>query len=453
MIRFFILFLWSASAWSAGLSVDLYKVALPDFLRVVYGELLNKSYILDVPVVSDQDLFTLVLRDMSNADIEREVGRVLELRGYRIDSQRGVIVVSKGFDPSQEDVIVYRPAHRSVSYLLPLVESLFKPGSFVSRGRGGGMTLNQLGYGGYGSGSGFGSSSGFSQSVPTSLGGGVNGGMPTNQTMGQGFPDSGLNAQLGVEQDVIVFKGSNAEIDRFRKLVAQVDVSASELLVKAVVLEVQTSQTEGSAVDLVLSLLKSRIGLNLTGGADVSGGGNGQGGGNVYVKFSGMGVDLSAVYSALSGDSRFKVLTSPRLRVRSGSAARFSVGNETPILGSVSYDSNGRPVQNVNYKPSGVIFELRPNIRAGSTELSVMQQISNFTSTTNGVNNSPTLIKREIKTDVVAVDGDLILLGGLDEDRDTGSSTGLSFLPSFFRSSSSERTKTEIVLMIQADRI
>ncbi len=437
MIRFLLLFFWSASAF-AGVSLDLQKVSLPDFLRVVYGELLQKSFVLDASVVSDQDNFTIVVRDIELPDLEHEARRVLELRGYRVESAGGVDVIRKGVASADDDeVVVYRPAHRSVSYLVALVESLFKPGAFVSRRGPGSMTLNHL------SGSQFGDSSG-----SMAPGGGVSGGIPPSGSIGmRGSPDAGLNAQLGADQDVIIFRGSGKDVAKFQKLVAEVDTAAAELLVKAVVLEVQTTETEGSAVDLLASVFKGKFGINLTGGASVSSVGN------AFIKFSTGGIDLSAIYAALSGDTRFKVLTSPRLRVKSGALARFSVGNETPILGSVSYDANNNPVQNVTYRPSGVIFELRPNIRAESSELSVMQQISQFTATTNGVNDSPTLIKREIRTDVVAGDGDLILLGGLDEEKETGGSTGLSFLPAFFRSKSEEKAKTEIVLMIQAERI
>ncbi|EBW3197443.1 hypothetical protein DPD47_02775 [Salmonella enterica subsp. enterica serovar Gaminara] len=38
--------------------------------------------------------------------------------------------------------------------------------------------------------------------------------------------------------------------------------------------------------------------------------------------------------------------------------------------------------------------------------------------TETGVNNSPTLIKRDVKTEVSLADGDIILLGGLAEQSD-----------------------------------
>lgn len=135
------------------------------------------------------------------------------------------------------------------------------------------------------------------------------------------------------------------------------------------------------------------------------------------------------------------------------STARFSVGNETPVLGSVSYDQNGRPIQSVSYKPSGVIFDLKPQVRLGGVDLKLSQQISQFVKTTNGVNGSPTLIKRELTTDVTASDDEIVVIGGLEEDRATTNDTGLSFLPAFLRSTFDETQRTEVVLMLHMQRI
>lgn len=137
----------------------------------------------------------------------------------------------------------------------------------------------------------------------------------------------------------------------------------------------------------------------------------------------------------------------------SGGVARFSVGNETPVLDAVTFDQQGRPIQSVSYKPSGVIFELRPKVMEGGAELAIMQQISQFVATTTGVNNTPTLIKRELSTLVTARDDEIILVGGLDEQRITNNESGLSFLPPFMRHSTHDGQNTEIVLMLHVQRI
>jgi len=49
--------------------------------------------------------------------------------------------------------------------------------------------------------------------------------------------------------------------------------------------------------------------------------------------------------------------------------------------------------------------------------------------------------------------GDIVLLGGLAENKTTNASTGLSFLPSFLKANSDETTKTEILLVLQLQKV
>ncbi|UVJ46403.1 hypothetical protein NVV94_13250 [Pseudomonas sp. LS1212] len=89
----------------------------------------------------------------------------------------------------------------------------------------------------------------------------------------------------------------------------------------------------------------------------------------------------------------------------------------------------------------------------GVLDLTIDQQVSNFVATTTGVNNSPTLTKRQLTTDVQMRSGEVVILGGLTEEKTTGAQTGLSFLPSMFRSKVSESSKSEILLVIQLMKI
>ena len=82
----------------------------------------------------------------------------------------------------------------------------------------------------------------------------------------------------------------------------------------------------------------------------------------------------------------------------------------------------------MKYCSSRVIFNLLPQVREGAVELTVEQQLSNFVQTTTGVNTSPTLIKHEVKTDVQMREGEVIMLGGLTENKSTIGHAGLSFL-------------------------
>jgi hypothetical protein len=86
-------------------------------------------------------------------------------------------------------------------------------------------------------------------------------------------------------------------------------------------------------------------------------------------------------------------------------------------------------------------------------ELSINQQLSDFVKTTTGVNNSPTLTKRGLKTKVGMQDGDVIVLGGLTENKTSRSRDGLSFLPEFLHTQNHEDTGAEILLVLQVERL
>ncbi len=207
------------------------------------------------------------------------------------------------------------------------------------------------------------------------------------------------------------------------------------------VYEVSTTDKDGSAFGLLASVLGGRLSVGVGAINPI----------NSFIRFQ--NASLDGLYSALSQDSRFKVISSPSLRIRSGSNGSFSVGPDVPILGSVGYPSNGQAVQSVEYRSSGVLFNIQPTVREGVIDLSIDQQLSNFSATTTGVNNSPTLTKRALKSSVGVQDGDLIVLGGLTENKEIKSRDGLSFLPKFFHSTGNENTRSEILLVLQVQRI
>lgn len=59
------------------------------------------------------------------------------------------------------------------------------------------------------------------------------------------------------------------------------------------------------------------------------------------------------------------------------------------------------------------------------------------------------LIKRDVTTEVSLADGDIILLGGLAEQKDSKASSGWSF----FGSRTSESNKTDIMVMLQVRKV
>ncbi|MCA2999940.1 MAG: hypothetical protein ING75_15220 [Rhodocyclaceae bacterium] len=114
------------------------------------------------------------------------------------------------------------------------------------------------------------------------------------------------------------------------------------------------------------------------------------------------GVQLIA--SLLNTDSRFTLVSSPKLRVKSGARARVQVGADVPTLGPIT-QQNGVSTQSVAYQETGVTLDVLPTILREVVSLDVRQSITEAQSTTTGVNNSPTLTTREVLSPPVSVGG------------------------------------------------
>ena len=251
---------------------------------------------------------------------------------------------------------------------------------------------------------------------------------------------SDIGGVQDVHQDSFIFRGTVADILRLEKLLEEVDTPIGEVLVKAVVYEVRHARADASAVTIAASVLSGKLGVQL-GGVVLPNA--------VTIAVAG----IQTVISALSTDNRFKVVSAPSVRVQSGKSARFTVGNETPILGAVTFNPNGQAIQSVEYRPSGVIFDLRPQVRDQVIDLQVFQQMSSFQATTTGVNNSPTLLKRELTTQLAARPGETILIGGLEDSRTSGDESQLPFLPHWLGSRGDQSERTEVLLVLDVRRL
>lgn len=387
-------------------SFDLKMANVSEVLQLLYGEVMSTPYVLDPEVLGDTRLVSFRYKH-GQGDLQAFVGEFLESLGYTVERKGGVDFVRKRkaeeAAPPETLLHLYRPKYRDVAYLARVLAPLFK-GSF---------------------------------SVNRSI-------RASGQSMPEGHVPSGSAAALiDQDADVLLFSGTHPEIGKLQELLPQVDVATGEVLVRGLVYEVSRTDKSGSAFGLLANLLGGKLHLGI--GSAASNLGN-------FIQLKNTALD--AVYSMLETDSRFKVISSPSLRIQSGARGVFSVGQEVPVLGALSFPQGaGQAVQSVEYRSSGVIFDIRPTVRDAVIEMAISQQLSDFIKTTTGVNNSPTLTKRELKTTVGLQDGDVIVLGGLAEDKTASSRDGLSFLPSFLHTRGHEASGAEILLVLQAQRV
>lgn len=407
-----------ASADPVRLSFDHVRVV--DLAEVVYGEILHENFVLDPELVDSDKLVTLQFQDHLDAPGARKfMNTFLASIGIEVQQKAGYVFLrpldQEDREEGEQEVFFYRTKYRSVSYITDLAASLFKRGKFtgqraVKAAQPKPATAQQA------------NAQSNVQPKPVDTG------------------DTAYSVQDKNEADAFIFTGTAKEVALLQKLLLQIDVPAGEVMVKGVVYEVTTTKTEGNAFSLAAAVLGQRLGVNIgtTNGGD---------------SFSITTPNFNAVISALNNDNRFKSVNNASIRVKSGATGVLSVGSDVPVLGGTTVTAGGASQQSINYQSSGVILNLQPTIRDGSIDLVIDEQISSFANTTTGVNNTPTLTKRELQTTVGAANDDVIVIGGLDQDQGNQGGTGASFLPAWMRSTSSDSTKTEVLLILNVHKI
>lgn len=406
MKRAALLLLFMASlARAQNVSLFLDEAPLVDVVKLAYGEIAQRPYILSPAALEARQPLTISLRDTTSRAVVEHVTGLLKLSGYTVETKAGVVWIDKAKE-GDDEIVVYKPRHRSARYLADIVQPLTGAKSLLSR------VLPQA----------------HQQHQPAQ---GANVQRDQAPTSVAGMTDRG-------EVDQIAFAVPAKDAGKLRKLLADLDTPAGEVLLKAAVYEVGTTQQDGSAIQLALSLAGIEAGIGGTLAGDAS----------IKLKFSG----LEGVLAALDRDSRFKSVSRPQVRVKNGAQARFSVGQDVPILGAQQLDRNGNPIQSVDYKPSGIILTARPEVREEVIELELTQELSNFVATNTGVNNSPTLIKRSVNTRLSLVPGEVVILAGLQDDKQDDQQSRLPLF-GWLMGDQRQYRQTEILVFIEAVKI
>ncbi|MEZ5825879.1 MAG: type II secretion system secretin GspD [Geminicoccaceae bacterium] len=162
---------------------------------------------------------------------------------------------------------------------------------------------------------------------------------------------------------------------------------------------------------------------------------------------------------ALARITDVKVLSSPSVVVQDNSEAVLNVGDEVPITtrSAVSVDDPSAPVvNNIEYRDTGVILEVKPRISSNEiVALDISQEVSRVASeSTSSDSLTPVISQRKITSHVNVQSGQTVVLGGLIQDADTRSTDkipllgDLPVLGNLFASNARQSARTELIVFI-----
>ena len=165
--------------------------------------------------------------------------------------------------------------------------------------------------------------------------------------------------------------------------------------------------------------------------------------------------DWTALISAVATDSNSNILSSPSITVMDNGEASFIVGEEVPVLtGSTAGSSNDNPFQTVERKEVGIKLKVVPQINEGdSVQLQIEQEVSNVLGANGAVDVR--FAKRQLNTSVIVQDGQMLVLGGLIDERALESESKVPLLGDIpvlghlFKSTSTQVEKKNLMVFIK----
>ncbi len=171
------------------------------------------------------------------------------------------------------------------------------------------------------------------------------------------------------------------------------------------------------------------------------------------------GLGLGALAHSLESDGNANILSTPNMITLDNELATIKVGQDVPILSGQFTTTSGtasNPFQTIERREVGLTLKVRPQISEGGTiKMAIYHETSSVDKSTLTAASGITLNKRVIENNVIADDGQIIVLGGLIEDTEgdgTDKVRGLGDIPvlgNLFKYQKRSRKKTNLMVFLR----
>jgi general secretion pathway protein D len=171
-------------------------------------------------------------------------------------------------------------------------------------------------------------------------------------------------------------------------------------------------------------------------------------------------VSLAAIARAMQTQSDTNIVSTPNLITLDNEEAKIVVGENVPFI-TGQFTSTGtatsNPFQTIERKDVGITLRIKPQIgEGGAIRMTLFQEQSSVKDQATGTANAgPSTSKRSIEGTVTVDDGQILVLGGLIEDRYVTTKNkvpllgDIPFLGALFRSESRERKRSNLMVFLR----
>lgn len=287
--------------------------------------------------------------------------------------------------------------------------------------------------------------------------------------------DKALKNQIRIEADermnALVISAPQGVTKNLMEVIKQLDIRRAQVLIEAVFVEITENRSRNLGIEwaaltdagaALINFSGDQFGLGsvltsaLTGTPSLpNNNGVYLGAGNINSNNRGW----AGLLQALQNDSATNILATPSILTLDNEEAEILVGREVPFS-TGSYTSTTSTVTNpfttIERENVGLKLKVKPQINEGNEiYLDIDQEVSDVidTPTTQAVDIQTS--KRQIKTRVIVGDGNVVVLGGLINEKETEIESkvpGLGDIPGLgklFRSTENIREKVNLMVFLR----
>lgn len=171
------------------------------------------------------------------------------------------------------------------------------------------------------------------------------------------------------------------------------------------------------------------------------------------LKYTLSGGNLTAFMNAIATNTKFTVLSTPRIFTSNNVQASINISQSIPYVLSTRTDANGNLTFNYAFQDVGIVLTVMPRITAnGYVTMDVTQTANDLQGYTTF--NAPIVNQREADTTVSVKDGETIILGGIIRNNVSTTTNKIPLLGDIpilghlFRSTNKTNSKTELMVLL-----
>lgn len=265
--------------------------------------------------------------------------------------------------------------------------------------------------------------------------------------------------------NALIIQASMADYQNMLNTIKELDRLPKQVLIDALIMEIKLD--ESTKYGIQWSLLTGNVNIQQNTGLVTSALTSPKGNISIPTGAAPSGLSILATDSsrffglvqALASRGKVDVLSNPHIMVKNYEKASINVGSDEPVATQstqTAVTGTAGIVQNIEYRKTGVILTVTPQItEGGMVAMSIRQEVSDK-STDRTVGNAvyPSFTKREAETSIVARDRETLVIGGLIQEKNDNSHTGIPWLSdipllgSLFRLTTNTTSKTELVILL-----